>query len=111
MQTIRGGLKSERYAWTNGMDVVTIPPTRAEKRPRPAEETDHLVHELGDAPSQKPEETPLASRQQTRTLMATYGWTIKHFKDLTELVSCLRDAIQGVCTNRGVWCLSNAFRL
>ncbi|KAA1473330.1 hypothetical protein DENSPDRAFT_872739 [Dentipellis sp. KUC8613] len=36
----------------------------------------------------------------TRTLMRTYGWPIKFFKDIPELVGTIRDAIQG---HRDLW--------
>ena len=39
--------------------------------------------------------SPATSRALTRTLMRTYGWPIQFFKDLVELVTVLRDAIQG----------------
>jgi len=36
-----------------------------------------------------------APRALTRTLMRTFGWPVKHFANLPELVRTLRDAIQG----------------
>ncbi|KAA1473322.1 hypothetical protein DENSPDRAFT_839781 [Dentipellis sp. KUC8613] len=45
-------------------------------------------------------ETPPVNRILTRTLMRTYGWPIKFFKDIPELVRALRDAVQG---HRNLW--------
>lgn len=36
------------------------------------------------------------SRELTRTVMRTYGWSIKYFKDIPELLQGLRDAISGM---------------
>lgn len=35
------------------------------------------------------------NRVLTRTLMRTYGWPVKFFKDIPELVSTLYDAVKG----------------
>ncbi|KAA1477282.1 hypothetical protein DENSPDRAFT_933622 [Dentipellis sp. KUC8613] len=35
------------------------------------------------------------SRMQTRTLMSTYGWPVKFFRDVRELVGTIRNAIEG----------------
>ena len=37
----------------------------------------------------------LVSRTLMRTVMETYGWSIKFFLDLKELVAITRDGIQG----------------
>ncbi|TCD71041.1 hypothetical protein EIP91_000540 [Steccherinum ochraceum] len=37
----------------------------------------------------------LQNRTLTRTLMETYGWSLKEFKDLIELVTVIRDAVKG----------------
>ncbi|TFY80601.1 hypothetical protein EWM64_g3411 [Hericium alpestre] len=38
---------------------------------------------------------PCTMRVLTRTLMRTHGWPIKFFKDLLELITVIRDAIEG----------------
>ncbi|TFY58769.1 hypothetical protein EVG20_g8025 [Dentipellis fragilis] len=43
---------------------------------------------------------PPTNRILTRTLMKTYGWPIKFFKDIPELVRAIRDAVQG---HRNLW--------
>lgn len=39
---------------------------------------------------------PPQARVLTRLLMETYGWPIKHFSSLAELLHVMRDAIQGI---------------
>ncbi|TFY71311.1 hypothetical protein EVG20_g1703 [Dentipellis fragilis] len=40
------------------------------------------------------------SRVLTRTLMSTYGWPVKFFRDVRELVATIRNAIEG---HRNLW--------
>jgi hypothetical protein len=46
---------------------------------------------------------PPVSRVRTRVVLSTYGWTIKYFSTLSELVRVLRDAVRGMnsCSNDG----------
>lgn len=38
---------------------------------------------------------PVTNRILTRTLMRTYGWPVRFFKDVPELVNTLIDAMKG----------------
>ncbi|KAA1475414.1 hypothetical protein DENSPDRAFT_424375 [Dentipellis sp. KUC8613] len=48
----------------------------------------------------QPAVSHFTNRILTRTLMKTYGWPLKFFKDLPELVKCIRDAVEG---HRYLW--------
>jgi hypothetical protein len=41
------------------------------------------------------EEHPYRSRTHSRLLLRSYGWPIKHFLDLSELLYTLHNAVQG----------------
>ncbi|THH17211.1 hypothetical protein EUX98_g9170 [Antrodiella citrinella] len=72
--TFRGGIQGKAAEWERG---VVDPEQIGEKR---AAVSSHF---------------PFAVRVLVRTLMLTYGWPIKYFKDLKELVRTIRDAVQG----------------
>jgi hypothetical protein len=80
------------------------------KRPpiqRPGRKEDFIhvvttnVHDIEEV--QARELGPPVSRVRTRVVLSTYGWTIKYFSTLSELVRVLRDAVRGMnsCSNDG----------
>lgn len=93
---IRGGIVSVSRAWVSSVfDPPIFVDGIAQKPPR---DPDFVSYRRRITYRDENPETPglpLTPRIQTRTLMTTYGWPIKFFKDLKELVQCLRDAIQG----------------
>ncbi|KAH8087144.1 hypothetical protein BXZ70DRAFT_899761 [Cristinia sonorae] len=89
MPSLRGGVDSVWREWRDGyFEQSTVLKGRA-RSPE-----DSFAHEQGGPRATEPER-PLAPRILTRTLMETYGWPIKYFKDLKELLTVTRDTIRG----------------
>ncbi|KAH8087132.1 hypothetical protein BXZ70DRAFT_994627 [Cristinia sonorae] len=87
--SLRGGVDSVWREWRNGyFEQSTVLKGRA-RSPE-----DSFAHEQA-GPRATEAERPLAPRILTRTLMETYGWPIKYFKDLKELLTVTRDTIRG----------------
>jgi hypothetical protein len=85
------------------------PPTHSDrKRPRD-EKTEALLHMKTTASDTKDfvagnNAKPPGARVFSRLVMETYGWPIKYFIDIPELLRVIRDVIQGmfVCQPFGV---------
>ena len=94
---IRKDLKSSKHYWSDGMVVDSS--VTGEKRKLDEAEGDQIIHRSNPPqPGQHLVQAgELASRGLTRTLMETYGWSIKFFSCLEELVAVMRDAIEGEC--------------
>ena len=77
------------------------PPNQSgRKRPR-NEETEAFLHIKDTASDIKDfiagnDVKPPKARVFTRLVMETYGWPIKYFKDIPELLRVIRDVIQGM---------------
>ena len=82
---IRKGLNTFKHHWSDGMVVdlfVTV--TRR-----------YRMEDYQPTYSYKLPQQDLTSRVLTRTVMETYGWPIQFFSSLEELITVMRDTIQG----------------
>lgn len=75
------------------------PIQRPESEDERVHEVTTSIHDLKEI--QARESGPPVSRVRTRVLLSTYGWVIKHFSTVSELVRVLRDAVAGMnsCSN------------
>jgi hypothetical protein len=93
-------LLSIRCSLTHESLSLDPPPHPKAKRPRD-EATESFLHMRVTASDMKhftagSDAQPPNPRVLTRLLMETYGWPIKFFKDIPELLRVVRDAIQGL---------------
>ncbi|KAH8091799.1 hypothetical protein BXZ70DRAFT_469438 [Cristinia sonorae] len=94
---IRGTILGNEGMWEKGLWLETA----RQKGKRKASIGDS--EEVGDVSSHRTlaqrrdgTQSTLISRVLTRTVMRTYGWPIKYFKDRVELVTTLRDNVIGL---------------
>lgn len=83
-----------------GLDDSTGPGKRSTLQRPMLESSDPFIHatctEFGDIKEVEARDAgPPVSRVRTRVLLSTYGWLIKYFSTLRELLQVLRDAISG----------------
>lgn len=78
-----------------------VPVSAGEKRPREEHEEPFLYISMLDEHQRVKmttglEAEPPISRAHTRILMETWGWPVKFFTDIIELLSVIRDSIKGM---------------
>ncbi|KAH8091829.1 hypothetical protein BXZ70DRAFT_471969 [Cristinia sonorae] len=96
LPAIRGRIQGKNGVWENGVQLGTIMKT-AKRKARTTESEDVSDVTSHRTLAQQPNRvsSTLVSRVLTRTVMRTYGWPIKFFKDRVELVTILRDTVIG----------------
>ncbi|KAA1469413.1 hypothetical protein DENSPDRAFT_772821, partial [Dentipellis sp. KUC8613] len=110
--SITRGLEVEAsFVLEEAPSTTPTEPSKAEKRKQPDQEPPQVdeeaiskeqglfvvstTSEAYEFAVRKATKLPPTNRILTRTLMKTYGWPIKFFKDIPELVRTIRDALQG----------------
>lgn len=97
--SIDNTLVSIRRDLTHSSSALDPPPQPNGKRPRD-EDTERFLHMNTTTSEIKhfvagTAARPPNARVLTRLLMETYGWPIKYFSSISELLRVMRDAIQG----------------
>ncbi len=54
------------------------------------------LQHTGPKPTARPASSPCENRVLTRTVMKSYGWPLKFFSTIDELLRCLANALSGL---------------
>lgn len=92
---LRGDYPGRLAYWNDGIEVPPASSKHDVTRDEHTREQLTTIKSSTAAEHNVQNDTPFVSRVLMRTLMSTYGWPIKYFKDLEELVTVLRDAVTG----------------
>lgn len=85
-------LSGEKLTSSGGAQLAIIDETASEEKYHPISlTTEDLYYQTTQMQDLK-----IVNRVRTRTLMQTYGWPIKFFKDIPELLTTFREAIEGI---------------